>query len=372
MSRFIKHLSERLNHEYWPWYLTYLPVLPMLVYQAIRLRAAVFFSVVNPAIDMGGFFGERKSDIYKLLPTDSYPDTMLVDPAEAKSLIRERINSAGLKLPLIAKPDVGERGHGLLKLETEADLDQFLQDLNEPYLLQAFVPWTGEYGLMFIKNPQDQSVRLLSITGKRFLSVTGDGRQTVRQLLEQTFRGKRQIMRLDAYKKALLDSIPVAGKTVVVEPVGNHCRGTVFYDASHLHKPALVGRLQAILDQTEGIYYGRMDIRAADDEALMRGEFTILELNGVTGEPAHIYDPSFSFVKAWSELYKHLALLPGLSEQLIKMGHQPVTLLALLNRSEQHFGIRLKALKWLVKSSPTPSSTRSTTPPVPISHPSAG
>lgn len=372
MRRTLNHLVERLNHEYWPWYLTYLPVLPMLVWQAIRLRSAVFFSVVNPAIDMGGFFGERKSDIYDLLPADSYPATLLIDVQDSKEAIITKMQAKGLALPLIAKPDVGERGHGLLKLETETELTHFLQDMTEPYLLQSFVPWTGEYGLMFIKSPADGKVALLSITGKRFLSVTGDGKHTVRQLLMNTFRGQRQIERLDAYKKALLDLQPAKGEVITVEPVGNHCRGTVFYDASSLHSDGLATRLQTILDQTDGIYYGRMDVRAADDHALQRGELTILELNGVTGEPAHIYDPDFSFVKAWRELYRHLALLPALSAALIKQGHQPVSLIDLINRSEQHFNIRLPFIKRMVSLFSTSQPTRLPKPRAPITSPSAG
>ena len=51
-----RRLAEQLNHEYWPWWVFYLPVLPFYLYQALRQRRAAFFTNVNPGIDMGGFF----------------------------------------------------------------------------------------------------------------------------------------------------------------------------------------------------------------------------------------------------------------------------------------------------------------------------
>ena len=74
----MKRLRDRYNHEYWPWYLIYLPVFPLYLFEALRTRRAAFFTNVNPGIDMGGFFGERKSDIYALLPENAFPPTVKV------------------------------------------------------------------------------------------------------------------------------------------------------------------------------------------------------------------------------------------------------------------------------------------------------
>lgn len=102
----LRRLAQRLNHEYWPWQLIYLPVLPLYLWQAIRQRRAAFFTNVNPAIDMGGFFGERKSLIYPLLPQASYPSTVLVPAGSPASAVRALWRASGIALPLILKPDV--------------------------------------------------------------------------------------------------------------------------------------------------------------------------------------------------------------------------------------------------------------------------
>ncbi len=345
-------LRDRLNHEYWPWYLTYLPLLPLIVRTAIKLRSAVFFSVANPGIDMGGFFGERKSDIYALLPKASYPKTILVRPADSAQQILRQLKDASVPFPLIMKPDIGERGDGVRIIQSYGQLTTELMNIQragQDYLLQELVPWQAEFGLMVSKDPDTGIASLLSITGKRFLSVIGDGVQTVADLLSQTHRGSKQVERLLNTKITLMSSIPAVGEEVLVEPIGNHCRGTVFYDASNLITLKLQAAIQQLMDQTKGVYYGRFDVRAFDDQALMDGQFTILELNGVTSEPAHIYDPSFSAWQSWAELYRHHALLPDISAKLIRQGYKPVTLLQLIQRSEQHFGIKLPITKAIVK-----------------------
>jgi hypothetical protein len=59
-----------------------------------------------------------------------------------------------------------------------------------------------------------------------------------------------------------------------------------------------------------GFHFGRFDLRSASLHDLYEGKVTIMELNGCGAEPAHIYDPSFSFWSAvwvlimhWNNIY---------------------------------------------------------------------
>lgn len=340
-------LFARWNHEYWPWYVIYLPVLPGLLLNAIRSRSLVFFSNVNPAIDMGGFFGERKSEIYALLPEGSYPTTLLVECGCALDDVASRMRNGGLRFPLVVKPDIGERGEGVQRVDNEQALQAALAEQRAPLLLQALVPWEHEYGLMFLKDPTTGRTTLLSITGKAFLSVQGDGRSSVEALLRSTFRGRKQTARLHGYKGALLGTVPMNGERVVVEPVGNHCRGTIFLDRCDRATPALEQALDRLMARTAGVHYGRLDVRAESEQALREGRFTILELNGVTSEPGHIYDPSLSIFGCWRELLRHVRCLPALSRAMRTKGAHPVTLQELIARCESHFGARLGPLRKL-------------------------
>ena len=62
--------------------------------------------------------------------------------------------------------------------------------------------------------------------------------------------------------------------------------------------------------QINGFYFGRFDLRCTSIEDLKQGKnISILELNGAGAEPAHIYDPNFSFFKAQQVIAQHYKML---------------------------------------------------------------
>lgn len=348
-ARIVEGRFPQWNHEYWPWYLIYLPVLPLLVWHAIRARSIAFFSNVDPGIDMGGFFGERKSEIYALLPKGSYPTTLLVEPGRSWNDIEQQIAETGFRFPLIVKPDVGERGQGVTRVRDHTALQHALVSAKEALLIQALIPGQHEFGVMFAKDPESEKVALLSITGKRFLAVEGDGIASVEALLGRTYRGARQVERLRVYKADVFAVVPANGERVVVEPIGNHCRGTTFLDASALRTPVLERSISDLIRATNGVYYGRVDVRADSIEAFQAGRFSVVELNGVSSEPGHIYDPGKSIFECWSELLRHARYIPRISHQLRRRGHHPVPLKALLERCEEHFE-PTPFWRWVIRS----------------------
>lgn len=347
-TKFKDYLS-RYHHEYMTWSIIYIPVLIMAIWHAIRLKRGVFFTNVNPSIDMGGFFGEKKTEIYALLPSNSYPKTITISANTDATSAFETIKSFGFSFPFIAKPDVGERGVGVQKINNLSEFESYFSIVDCTTLIQEFITWKEEFGLMFAKDPDSGKTELLSITGKEFLRVMGNGNDSVQTLLSQFYRGKRQIKRLLAYKSDLLASVPEDGEKVLVEPIGNHNRGTAFYDFNHLITPELSQSLDAIMAATNGIYYGRLDVRSESNEALKNGKFTIIELNGVTSEPVHIYDPNYSIWQAWKEFVRHAKYIPIISEKLINKGVEPTSVYDLLVRIEKHFGYNLTTIKTWVK-----------------------
>jgi hypothetical protein len=71
----------------------------------------------------------------------------------------------------------------------------------------------------------------------------------------------------------------------------------------------------------EGFYFGRFDIRAESWDALKdQGRYMILEVNGVGGEPTHIYDPTISLLKAWKDLCKSWRIAADIAEKNIRSG----------------------------------------------------
>jgi glutathione synthase/RimK-type ligase-like ATP-grasp enzyme len=68
--------------------------------------------------------------------------------------VRARIATTDLSFPLILKPDVGERGEGVVRVDDEQRLFDVLAIARRPMLLQQLVAWPHEYGLMFAKDPR--------------------------------------------------------------------------------------------------------------------------------------------------------------------------------------------------------------------------
>jgi hypothetical protein len=95
---------------------------------------------------------------------------------------------------------------------------------------------------------------------------------------------------------------------VPLAEIGSHCKGAIFLDGAKHYTAALDSATDNIARSFRGFYFGRFDVRAPSTEALRRGEFTVIELNGLTGEPAHIYDPAVSLRQAYAALFRHWRL----------------------------------------------------------------
>jgi hypothetical protein len=212
----------------------------------------------------------------------------------------------GLAFPVVAKPNVGERGTHVEKITDAAGLTTYLAAHSHPLIVQEFVDYPIELGVFYSRLPNQPQGQVSSVTLKRFLAVQGNGQATVRQLLAQNDRARFQLPRLEAKLGPALDQVVPAGTQLVVEPIGNHCRGTEFINANHL----INKRLQQVFDQiaagVDGFYYGRFDLKVPNLEHLYAGEqIKILELNGVASEPAHIYHPGYPLWQAYRDVLWH-------------------------------------------------------------------
>jgi hypothetical protein len=94
-------------------------------------------------------------------------------------------------------------------------------------------------------------------------------------------------------------------KEMVLVGIGNHAMGTMFLDGGSLINEKLSASFDRISKQIPGFYFGRFDLRCQSLEDLNDGNVKIMELNGCGAEPAHIYQPGFSFFKALSILFQH-------------------------------------------------------------------
>ena len=74
-----------------------------------------------------------------------------------------------------------------------------------------------------------------------------------------------------------------------------------------------------------GFFFGRFDIRFSDLEAMRRGEeFTIIEINGASGEATHIWDSRMRLSDAYATLFEQFRILFELGAANRALGHRPI------------------------------------------------
>ncbi|MBI1224906.1 MAG: hypothetical protein GC192_06680 [Bacteroidetes bacterium] len=316
------------NWEYWPMWAANLPLVLIIAYFALRARRLLFFTVVNPVIETSGMWGESKFNILRRIPDSHVPATVFVKKGTDFQAVMEKMRSVGLdKWPVIAKPDIGERGFLVKKIKNEAELQDYLSKNQINFLIQKLVDEPLELAVMCHRMPGSAATTVSSICVKETLKVTGDGHSSIHQLMQRSDRANLQLERFEREQPALMHQVPALGQTLELEPIGNHCRGTMFLNGNEHIDPALTQVFETVLSQMEEIHYGRFDMKCRSIEHLRStGEFKVMEFNGIGAEPAHIYDPAYPMLKKYRDIYRHWKVIYQISKAQAANGIKPMTL----------------------------------------------
>jgi len=293
---------------------------------SLRNKSFAYFSVANPGIDLGGFFGESKSKILSLIDKEYLPKSISVRENSDSDFIKKRLQLEGINYPIIAKPDVGERGNDVCKVNSEKELIHYHSKSHFNYIIQEFIEYDLEFGVLYSRLPNSEKGEVSSVTLKEFLTVTGDGKCSIVELMKKSTRARFQIERLKKEMGNAIQRIPLNNEKVLLEPIGNHCRGTRFIDSNHLINENLNIAFDKISLLIKGFYYGRFDLKVKTISDFENGNFIkIMELNGASSEPGHIYDSSFTLFKAYKDLLYHWKRLADISAINMKNGLKPVS-----------------------------------------------
>jgi hypothetical protein len=338
--RLLGALRRKLEWEFWPPWVLYLPLMPWIAWLAVRHRGLTVFTAANPGIDAGGFVGESKAAILDALPAPAVAAYRKIDatlpPEERIAVAESFLDEHSLELPVVIKPDIGERGRGVTIVRNESRLRQLVAGLDRDCLLQAHVDGP-ELGIFYVRLPGDEHGRIFSITDKRLSRVIGDGVSSIEQLILRDERAMRMApTHLDRLADEL-DRIPAEGADVPLVEVGTHRLGALFLDGERWRTPALEAAVDEISHAFPGFFFGRYDLRAPSHQAFQRAEgLKVIELNGVTSEATHIYDPANSLADAYRVLFRQWALAFEIGALNRARGAQPAPLLELMKRLLQH------------------------------------
>lgn len=261
------------------------------------------------------------------MPGKYLPKTFLLRAGQIETQkILEKMRTLEISFPIIIKPDVGERGFLVEKILNSAELEKYLIGLHIDIIVQEYIDYPVELSVLYHRLPQDNSGSITSLCIKESLVIIGDGKSSVEQLMQQSSRAKLQLSRLRKSKHLLLQRVPPAGEHVVVEPIGNHCRGSKFLNGNKYISPELTKVFNRIALTFKGIHYGRFDIKCESLEQLKKdSNFRILEFNGIASEPAHVYDPSYSVRQAYRDIFQHWKIIYRIAKIQMKNGIKPMS-----------------------------------------------
>jgi hypothetical protein len=310
-----------MNKEYWNANIYVAPVVVYVAYLAVKARSPLFFTAANPAIPTGGMVGEDKADISLWIPPQYRPKNCTIESTDSMEYVKISLAKADLQFPLIIKPAVGCRGLMVKKVESLSEIMEHIMRFPTNFLIEEYIDYPVEAAVLYWKNPETGESGIQSIAGKKFLSVLGDGNQSVECLLQQNPRAILQMERLKIEKSALLKQIPRMDKKIIVEPIGNHCKGTKFLDYNQLITPEMVQSFDKIQAELPGIYLFRLDLKVPSILDLQAGKnIKILEINGVGSDPAHIFDPNTRFFEIWAAYFRLWKKIYEISTALHRQG----------------------------------------------------
>ena len=139
--------------------------------------------------------------------------------------------------------------------------------------------------------------------GGQFLILGSASPELMRQSSE-SLAGR--ILYLELAPFSLQELWPADGEEAVLVEIGTHSRGAVFTDERKLVTDELREVLDGLGQAYEGFDLGRYDLRVLSEEDLQAGRgLVVLELNGVSGEPLHVFQPECSWWQGMRDMCAH-------------------------------------------------------------------
>lgn len=325
--------------EFWPSWLYYAPIVMWILWLGLRHRSPTAFTAANPGLEAGGMVGEKKHQALQPLQ-DNAPDLVAnfslitsIDATERFSDAQEFIAIHGL--PVVLKPDVGQRGRGVFVARSMEQVIDYLSRFSGPIIVQKHIEGE-EFGIFVARMPGQPAPQILSIVHKTFPHVKGDGLHNLKQLILADPRAKLISNLLFKRWASELGRVPASAEVVKLVEIGAHCRGSLFLDAREHATPELIATLSRLLDAVPGYAFGRMDVRVPSVADFRNGQgIQVLELNGVSAESAHIYHPGTPLMDGYRAMFAQWSVAFEVGSAYAKSGAPTTSAFQLLRQFRQ-------------------------------------
>jgi hypothetical protein len=312
----VKDFFARLYRwETWHYLGKYIPIMPVWLWYCIKSKSLWFFTASNPTLTFGGFEGESKREMYDQLPPGTYPKTLLIshDIDFTKALRIVERNKFGY--PFAVKPDVGMMGFMFRTISNEEEFKQYHELMPADYLVQEFVEYPLELSVFYYRFPNERKGNITGFIRKDYLSVTGDGRSTLLELISNYDRARFRVEEIKSKHKDKLHIILPEGEVFILSRALNLSRGGKLVSLAHEKDERLLKVFDDLSHYAGYFYYGRYDVKCRSIEDLKQGKnFSILEYNGSGAEPHHIYGNGYTLLEAYGIVLQHWKVLYAISK----------------------------------------------------------
>ena len=295
--------------------------MPVWLWYCARSRSFWFFTASNPTLTFGGFEGESKKEMYDQLPPGSYPKTVLVHHNVPLEEAEKIVTANNFAYPFAVKPDVGMMGFMFRTISNKEEFQQYHQLMPADYLVQEFVDYPLELSVFYYRFPNETKGNITGFIRKEFLSVTGDGKSTLLELMNNYQRVRFRLEEMKSKHKDKLTTIIPKGGVFFLSYALNLSRGGKLVSLAHEKDERLLKVFDDLSHYAGHFYYGRYDVKCTSIEDLKQGRnFSILEYNGCGAEPHHIYGNGNTLLEAYRIVMQHWKVLYTISNYNVKNG----------------------------------------------------
>lgn len=323
--------DTRSTLERMPKWLICVPLVAQWLWLSLRFGGASLPSAANPGITAGGLVGETKLEYFRCMGPLALAATAthcaLLPGERTPEQAQAAMARAGLRFPVIAKPDLGMCGFGVCRLDDAAALNAYIAAFppGEAIVVQEYLPQEGEAGIFYARMPGGEG-RIIGLALRHYPRVTGDGQRTLAQLIAADPRAGR--IHHTGHAIAFdLQRVPPAGEVVRLATIGSTRVGGLYRDGTDCITPALTAAIDAIARDMGAFYFGRFDVRFASQDALRAGQtLRIMEVNGAGSEAIEAWDPGTSLVQGLRTIFAKQRLLFEIAAANRRRGHRPIGL----------------------------------------------
>ncbi|MGN6533481.1 MAG: hypothetical protein ACTHK0_17195, partial [Ginsengibacter sp.] len=182
----MKKLVKRLTSwQHWPFLPFYFPVSFVWFWYCIRSGSLWFFSTSNPTLTFGGFEGESKDEMYRLLPKEYFPKTIFIKPKNSFKQVCEDVKNHTFSYPFIVKPNTGMAGILFRKIDNQSQLEIYHHLVSVDYIIQDYVDYPIEVSVFYHRHPENKTGKVSAFFLKKLPSIKGDGLSSIDELVKK-------------------------------------------------------------------------------------------------------------------------------------------------------------------------------------------